>query len=362
MRFLQTSDWQMGMKAAQLGSMAAKAREARLDSARRVVDLARSEQVDFVLLAGDTFEDAGVSRGLVRQVGEILGSLDCPVYLLPGNHDPLGPGSVWEHPVWDSRANLRVLTSSAPVPVSGGVLLPCPLSQRWSDADPTASIPLEPSSGIRVGVAHGTLDYAGVEDPEGGHPIACDAWKRARVDYLAIGHWHSRHEVLDTAGAVRMAYSGTHEATKFGERDSGGVLLVTIDAPGSAPRSEARSTGTLRWEQVTGLPAEVESRLAAIPDPARTLVEVRLAGLLEAGERERLRRIQEGSLPRFLFARYDDKELIPSPQDDAWVESLPAGPARDCATQLRSRAAGGTDPVASRALLTLFRLKEEQGL
>ena len=60
MKFLHTADFQIGMRAAMLGEKGERVRMARLESARRVVELARHEQVDVVLVAGDTFEDNGV--------------------------------------------------------------------------------------------------------------------------------------------------------------------------------------------------------------------------------------------------------------------------------------------------------------
>jgi DNA repair exonuclease SbcCD nuclease subunit len=59
MRFLHTADWQIGMRAAMLGDKGERVRVARLESARCVIELARREKVDFVLVAGDTFENKG---------------------------------------------------------------------------------------------------------------------------------------------------------------------------------------------------------------------------------------------------------------------------------------------------------------
>ena len=75
-------------------------RKARLDSARSVLDLARQHAADFIVLAGDTFESNGVSRDLIGEVADILGGAKCPVYAIPGNHDPLQTGSVWDHHSW----------------------------------------------------------------------------------------------------------------------------------------------------------------------------------------------------------------------------------------------------------------------
>ena len=89
MRFLHTADWQIGMRATMLGDKGERVRAARLESARSVVECARREHVDFVVVAGDTFEHNGVERLKVREVAKMLGGAGCPVFLIPGNHDPL---------------------------------------------------------------------------------------------------------------------------------------------------------------------------------------------------------------------------------------------------------------------------------
>ena len=71
-----------------LGDKGVRVRAARLESARQVIDLARREHVEFVLV-GDTFGYNGVERLKVREVAKIPGGADCPVFIIPGNHDPL---------------------------------------------------------------------------------------------------------------------------------------------------------------------------------------------------------------------------------------------------------------------------------
>ena len=57
MRFVHTADWQIGMKAAHVGKAAEKVRSARLETIRRIQQLAKEVDAEFILVAGDTFED-----------------------------------------------------------------------------------------------------------------------------------------------------------------------------------------------------------------------------------------------------------------------------------------------------------------
>ncbi|MEN6549494.1 MAG: hypothetical protein ABFE07_25905 [Armatimonadia bacterium] len=56
-RFVHTADVQIGMKATEAGERGAALREARLEALRRTVALTRDRQADFLLIAGDLFEN-----------------------------------------------------------------------------------------------------------------------------------------------------------------------------------------------------------------------------------------------------------------------------------------------------------------
>ena len=207
MRFLHTADWQVGMKASHVGEAGTRVRDERVAAARRVVEAARAAGADFILAAGDTFEDNGVDRVLVQKVADILVGFGGPVYLIPGNHDPLVPGAVWDHPAWKASANVHVLREERPVEIPGGTLYPCPVRAKHSGKDPTAWIPVEEDRGIRIGLAHGTVEGVHQEEPD--YPIARDAATRHGLDYLALGHWHSTATYAGPDGTTRMAFQGT---------------------------------------------------------------------------------------------------------------------------------------------------------
>lgn len=370
MRFLHTSDWQIGMGATHVGHAGDLVRQERLRAAERVVKAARDADVEFLLLAGDTFEHNGVDRPSVQQVGDILAAAGRPVYLIPGNHDPLTPGSVWGHPVWQAP-NLHVLRTPEAVDLGSAKLFPCPLVEAHSRRDPTLLITPDGGNTLRIGMAHGTVE--GVSD-DLDYPIARNAAQRAGLDYLALGHWHSYTAFADAQGAVRMAYSGTHEATKFGERESGNALVVEIASPGAAPLIRPVRTGELTWCDVVrnlrtaGEIEEVFEEIDGIERPGSALVRIRLSGLIFAADLPKLRQLRDITKSRFLFARMDDSGLRPAPDDSAWVDALPEGILREAALRLReladpafagTRPASTTAETAANALIELYSLAQE---
>ena len=165
-----------------------------------------------------------------------------------------------------------------------------------------------------------------------------------------------------------MAYSGTHETTKFGERDSGNVVVVEIEQRGSPPKPTPVKTGRLDWrtiERTVDQPYSLEAlieELGKIDQPTNVLVRVLLEGVLFPEDRHPLVRIEELLASRFLFGFLESSHLIPAPDGEGWIESLSSGSFREAAIKLRSQAAQSPNSeeraVATQALLQLFELHE----
>jgi hypothetical protein len=171
-----------------------------------------------------------------------------------------------------------------------------------------------------------------------------------------------------------MAYSGTHETTRFGERDGGNALLVEIPEPAAQPTIMPIRTGGLSWKVIEadlrepGDLVQVQEQVEALDNPASTLLELRISGLLAASDRLALTRLEEILASRFLFGRVEALRLRPSPTDERWLAGLPEGVVREAATRLRDlanpafagqRPEGATPEAASRALLELCALVPE---
>ena len=245
-KFLHTSDWQMGMQAIQAGLKAKEVRNTRFDAALRVVNLAKEHQVEFVIIAGDIFEHHDVDEVVVKRTVDILNEFaPIAVYVLPGNHDPYVPGGVWDRHSWNRiETHVTLLTEAKEIEFSDGVAIyPCPLTQKRSNLDPTSWIPprVEGDTRIRVGIAHGALD---VLPDEINFPISRERPNLSGLGYLALGDWHSPLQ------HGRAVYSGTMEPTSFSERDPGYVALVEIQSCGEEPNVTRQQTRILTWAEI----------------------------------------------------------------------------------------------------------------
>jgi len=250
-RFIQTSDWQIGMKGGGLGKAGPIVREARIQSIHKVLKSAEKQEVDFVLLCGDIFEHNMISQEDVKKVITIFNQYpNIPLYLLPGNHDIIGADCVYNRPIFQGIKHLTILCTSDPIEVPGAVIHPCPVLSKFSTKDFSHAIPeVREVDGIHIGVAHGSLvgkfSVSNWEDID--LPINPSCVDRTGIDYLALGHWHSHRTFEDNTCMPRIAYSGTHEQTKYDEDDAGQCLLVQIDKKGAAPEIQPIKTGQLSW-------------------------------------------------------------------------------------------------------------------
>ena len=122
-RFLHMADVQLGMRAQDATEVGERLRDARFDTLKCCVELAESQEVDFVIIAGDLFEHNQVSAHTVSRAVQILqDSEPIPVYILPGNHDWLDAGSVYERPEFapQTARNVVVLRERKPIEVREG--------------------------------------------------------------------------------------------------------------------------------------------------------------------------------------------------------------------------------------------------
>lgn len=309
-RFLHTADWQIGMTRHYL-SVEAQPRftAARTDVVRRLGEVAGAEGCDFVVVAGDVFEHNQLTPQTVRRALEALRAVPVPVFLLPGNHDHLGPMSNWSSaPLREELpGNVRVLDRPGLHEVSPGVeLVAAPWVGKHPDGDPVAGVLSDlvpaPEGVVRVLVGHGAVDVLDA-DRRTASAIAVAPLVRAldegRVHYVALGDRHSTTQVGDPA----VWYSGAPEPTAWREDRPGEVLVVEV-TPGP-PRARAQVEVTARrvsrWtytalDRHLGSDEDLdllESELDALPDKDRTVLRLGLQGTLGLAQHARLEELLE---------------------------------------------------------------------
>ncbi|HEX2243825.1 MAG TPA: metallophosphoesterase, partial [Gammaproteobacteria bacterium] len=81
----------------------------RLETLPKVLSTAAEVNADIVLLAGDSFDNHRQPERLLERAAQILRDYGNRVVILPGNHDPLTPDSVYRRGGLANVPNVRIL-------------------------------------------------------------------------------------------------------------------------------------------------------------------------------------------------------------------------------------------------------------
>ena len=380
MRFLHTADWQLGMTRHFLnGEAQPRYSAARRDAVAGLGALAAETGAEFVVVAGDVFEHNHLAPRDVSQSLEAMRAIGVPVYLLPGNHDPLDASSVYTSALFTSERpeNVIVLDRTGSVEVRPGVQI---VSAPWRSKKPTTDLlrlgdlvnGLDDDGVVRIAVGHGGMDLF---EPDRDKPSLIRlatveaALARGAVHYVALGDKHSRTQVGSTG---RIWYSGSPEVTNYDhiEPDPGNVLVVDVDERDPAHPVHVQSRRVGRWRFVTLRRSVDTSRdvvdldinLEQLPDKERTVVQIALTGTLTVTDRAAL----DACLDKYarLFAALGtwDREshlaVVPADGefDDLGIGGFAAAAVEELVATARAEGAQADDARA--ALGLLLRLTE----
>lgn len=372
-RFLHTSDWQLGMTRHFLSDGAQELyTQARFDAIRTMGRIAKDEECQFMLVCGDTFESNQVDRKTVARALEALKDIPVPVYMLPGNHDPLNAASVYHSSAFIERkpAHVHVIENPNPIKVTDDVeIVGAPWLSKRPAANPIDEIlPTLTSSAsvIRICMAHGGADQF-TPDREAPGIIAVDALERAinagKLHFVALG---DRHSLTSLGSTNRIWYSGTPESTDFSEMQSGLAQVVEISEGNISTRSvqvgQWRFTEISRFELNTyeDIIALLKS-LESVERKELTVLRINIVGCLSLSLLGNLESTIDAA--RDLFAACDvrDKELMVIPDNEDFTDLGFSGFAEVTVKNLREQMAEGReDSVTARdALMLLLRLAKE---
>ena len=85
---LHTADWQLGKPYARVGDASKRARlqNERFQCLKRLSELVKGRALDFVTIAGDLFDSPSPLNATIATALEAIGSMEVPVFVIPGNH------------------------------------------------------------------------------------------------------------------------------------------------------------------------------------------------------------------------------------------------------------------------------------
>lgn len=372
MRFVHTSDWQVGKTFRFADAAADRLRDERLQVIGRLGQLAMAQGAQAVLVAGDVYDLHTPSELTLRQPIERMRAFPgIHWYLIPGNHDPHSPRGPWDRLARTVLpANIHPVMAAEPVEMAGGAfLLPAVLTRRHAATDPTAPMDAmaTPPGAPRIGLAHGSIASFGTDDSLTPNRIAPDRDRLAGLSYLALGDWHGGQRI-----GPRCWYSGTPEVDDFSIKDGGGGQALVVDLHGGAagePAVSVHATGRFDWrkEEATltgGADIEaLESRLRQGADLGNRLLWLTVRGALTLAERDRFQdRIALGLDSALCVLRLEAEGLLARPDAADLAAFDDAGFLGAAAGALARQAEDAADPgraVAAAALQRLYVLHRQ---
>lgn len=371
LKILHTADWHLGLRFGRFDrEVQPKLTRARLEVIDRILLTAERHGVNAVLCAGDLFDEPCPAQDWWENLAKCFQKRrwgpERPVFLLPGNHDPLRADSVW------CREQFRSMLPSfvhivdrddfqAPL-ANGAVLFAVPCTSTSGQDDPTHKIPMrEPDDlRIRIGMVHGsTFDVEGCQT---NFPIDADAALNRGLDYLAIGDTHGFRFVPEHRRQPPTIYSGTPEPTKFDEKDPGNVAVVFFDKQRRATVRKER-VASWTWEEATVESMEALRDLARRPDLDKRVLRLRVAMRVSAPDYAEVERLLdelkggEAVRGRVGVLEVDRDELaLDTSTFETFCVDLPEVLSATVATLTEKLNDPVVRPAAERALYHLYRM------
>jgi len=278
----------------------------------RLAQLARDRQADLVLLAGDLLDSEHVYQETAQALARALGSIPCPVFLSPGNHDFYSSRSVYASLGWPE--NVHIFRSGAlervDLPQLGCTVWGRAFTDAHQDASPLAGLSVPNDGRIHIACLHGDMA------PQSQYgPIAPPDIAASGLDYLALGHVHQASG-LQKEGDTFWAYPGCPEGRGFDELGEKGVLYIEAE-PGRAS-AQFVPLGRRQYHicqvDITGAADPLSAVCAALPSGASEhICRIILTG---EGPRPHLAALAQALEPRLYGLELRDCTRLPQ---DLWA-------------------------------------------
>ena len=233
--------------------------EAIPEAFRKIIDTALDQQVDFVVFAGDIFDNSHPSYAdfsLFVSGLRQLNQAGIPVYFVTGNHDPY---ISWDNSFAALPENAHLLGATKPefacferdgkpLALIGGRGY---YTQSWPSEEnisegisrETAMADLGVSAPFMIGILHTGLDIDMTRSPVNPKHLL-----KKDVDYWACGHVH-QPRILPSKEDPRIVYSGCPQGRDMKEEGEHGVFKVTLTTDASA-EVEFIPTAKVAWRHV----------------------------------------------------------------------------------------------------------------
>lgn len=225
-KILHCADVHIGVADSSLGRLAATRRYETLLTFEKIIDTAKSNDVQVIAIAGDLFDSNSVDPTLTEPVFEKIATVpQIKVVFAAGNHDPLNSDSPF---IRENKPDNLFVFGTEDECITFDDLKLHVYGKSFASAhirgEARFSITPPDDGYINLMVLHGDLR----NDMNSDYNAITPAFiKNCKIDYVALGHVHKRTEI-GCCGNTYMAYCGCPEGQGFDELEEKGVYIGNI--------------------------------------------------------------------------------------------------------------------------------------
>lgn len=225
-KFIHTGDLHLGLKFKDVSfpiDIAMRRRVELWNTFDRIVDKAIRDEVDFLFIAGDLYEEEYFTLGDIKRVRDILSrAKDVDIIIVAGNHDPLSRNSLYNRISWSKNVTIFNSTDIESREFPDKNI--CIYGYSWDRGEIRKPI-LESIKEIDEKKINILLIHGDIFDKDSVYlPLDKNYLDSLDFDYIGLGHIHKPNII-----SSRMAYCGSPEPLDFGEQGEHGIIQGTID-------------------------------------------------------------------------------------------------------------------------------------
>lgn len=233
-KFIHTADIHLGRELSYNGLIDSDNKKIFRNAAKKafenLVELAVTEQIDFILIAGDLYDREARSVKASRfflEKAKYLEQKGIDIFLISGNHDPAG----LENEIFELPDNVHYFSSEEVETFEyqkGGRLAARIIGQSYRQKFESRTMynyyTAPDNSVFNIGMLHTAL----TKDSNRYVPVnKSELLTKNQINYWALGHIHQYQKLNEEAA---IYFSGCLQAHNISEEGKKGVILVEVDS------------------------------------------------------------------------------------------------------------------------------------
>lgn len=227
-KILQCADIHLDTSFSELSKSVAELRREELrETFGNMIDLAKKEKVQIMLLCGDLFDNSNIMRTTIDYLLSKFNEIpDIQIFISPGNHDPYYDKSFYNTVKWPDNVHIfKHSLDNYYIEALNTTVYGIGFDKAHEKNSLLKGFKAANSNSINIMAMHGEVCSENVESLY--NPIRERDIENSELDYLALGHVHT-YSGIKKSGKTYWAYSGNPEGRGFDEQGPKGLLIGDI--------------------------------------------------------------------------------------------------------------------------------------